>query len=228
MGRKLGRQEPVAPIQISRISRTDKPFEGVTESRTIPNLSHVYISRSVLPATFTGLNTRVVNASDRTQLLKNGTNLGKLEKADIIKPKSEKPSQNKSTDSSDKGVDVVQLMVDSLPNELTEPPRKKVRQLLQENEAIFSKGEYDIGRTQVVEYRIDTGTHRPIRQPLRRHQFKYLEVIDKQVEEMTKHGIVEPAASPWASNVVLVRKKNSSLRFCIGRRQLNRITTQDN
>jgi len=44
---------------------------------------------------------------------------------------------------------------------------------------------------------------------------------------MTKHGIVEPAASPWASNVVLVRKKDNSLRFCIDYRQLNRITTQD-
>ena len=222
------RQESVAPIRISRTSRTDQPFEGVTESRTIPNLSHVYSSRSVLPAVFTGLHTRVVNASDRTQVLKKGTNLGKLEKADIIQPKSENPNQNKSTDNSDKAVDVVQLMVDSLPNELTEPQRKKVRQLLLENEAIFSKGEYDIGRTSLVEYRIDTGTHRPIRQPLRRHPFKYLEVIDEQVEEMTKHGIVEPAASPWASNVVLVRKKDNSLRFCIGRRQLNRITTQDN
>ena len=121
---------------------------------------------------------------------------------------------------------VVQLMVDSLPNELTEPQRKKVRQLLLENEAIFSKGENDIVRTPLVEYRIHTGTHRPIRQPLRRHPFKYLEVIDEQVEEMTKHGIVEPAASPWASNV-LVRKKDNSLRFCIDYRQLNRITNQD-
>ena len=112
---------------------------------------------------FTRLNTRVVNASDRTQVLKKGTNLGKLEKANIIEPKSEKPNQNKSTHNSDKAVDVVQLMVDSLPNELTEPQRKKVRQLLLENETIFSKGEYDIGRTPLVEYRIDTGTHRPIR-----------------------------------------------------------------
>jgi len=44
---------------------------------------------------------------------------------------------------------------------------------------------------------------------------------------MTKHGIVEPAASPWASNVVLVRKKDNSLRFCIDYRQLNRIPTED-
>ena len=44
---------------------------------------------------------------------------------------------------------------------------------------------------------------------------------------MTAHGIIEPAASPWASNVVLVREKDNSLRFCIDYRQLNRVTVQD-
>ena len=76
----------------------------------------------------------------------------------------------------------------------------------------FCKGEYDIGRTPFVEFRIDTGEHRPIRQPLRRHPFKHLETIDKQVAEMEEHGIIEPTASPWASNVVLVRKKDGTLR----------------
>ena len=82
-------------------------------------------------------------------------------------------------------------------------------------------------RTHLVEYRIDTGENRPIRQPLRRHPFQHLEDIDRQVDEMTKHGIIEPAASPWASNVVLVRKKDGSLRFCVDYRKLNAITTKD-
>jgi len=79
--------------------------------------------------------------------------------------------------------------------------------------SIISTGDHDIGRTDLVEYRIDTGESRPIRQPLRRRHFQHLDWIDKEVEEMKKHGIVEPAASPWASNVALVIKElwNASL-----------------
>ena len=75
---------------------------------------------------------------------------------------------------------------------------------------------HDIGRIDLVEYRIDTGESRPIRRPLRRHPFQHLEWIDKEVEEMKKHGILEPATSPWASNVVLVKKKDGTcqLRVC--------------
>ena len=78
--------------------------------------------------------------------------------------------------------------MDSLPNKFTEKQRRQSKELLQENEAIFSKGEYDIGRTPFVEYRIDSGEHRPIGQPLRRHPFRHLETIDKQVAEMEEHG----------------------------------------
>jgi len=60
-----------------------------------------------------------------------------------------------------------------------------------------------------------------------RHPFKYLDITEEQVEEMKAHGIIEPAASQWASNVVLVRKKDNSLRFCIDYRQLNLVTVRD-
>jgi len=102
-----------------------------------------------------------------------------------------------------------------LHDEVTEKQREKVKSLLNEYRSIIATGEHDIGRTILVEHRTDTGGHRPIRQPLRRHPFQHLEFIDNEVKEMEKHAIVEPAASPWASNVVLVKKKDGSLRFCV-------------
>ena len=38
---------------------------------------------------------------------------------------------------------------------------------------------------------------------------------------MQEHGIVEPAASPWASNIVFVKKKDGLLRFCVDYRGFN-------
>ena len=219
------RHETEVPIRISRKARKSQPFEGVTECRKIPNLSHVYSSRTVLPAKFSQVKMRVVNADSRSQVLKKGTDLGKLERAEVIEPKTEGPKSFEPKSHAE--IDAVQQMMDTLPKDLSGAQLEQVRELLRDNETIFSKGEYDIGRTPFVEYNINTGTHGPIRQPLRRHPFKYLGIIDNHVEEMKKHGIIEPAASPWASNVVLVKKKDNSLRFCIDYRQLNRVTTQD-
>ena len=102
-----------------------------------------------------------------------------------------------------------------------------VEELLKEFDDILSKGEFDVGRTQLVEHLIDTGSHRPIRQPLRRHPVAHLEIIDEKVEEMLRSDIIEPAASPWASNVVLVRKKGGSYRFCVDYRSVNSVTYKD-
>ena len=98
-------------------------------------------------------------------------------------------------------------MMEGLSTEMTDDQRDRVRDLLLANESIFSKGEYDIGRTPSVECRIDTGDHRPIRQPLRRQPFEYLQVIDEQVANMTKAGIIEPAASPWVAMSCLLARK---------------------
>lgn len=53
-----------------------------------------------------------------------------------------------------------------------------------------------MGRTTLVEHTIETGNSRPIRQGLRRHPAAHLDDIDRQVDEMLHHDIVEHAASP--------------------------------
>ena len=44
---------------------------------------------------------------------------------------------------------------------------------------------------------------------------------------MLAQGVIEPASSPWASNIVLVRKKDGSSRCCVDYRQLNSATRKD-
>ncbi|GFT72302.1 retrovirus-related Pol polyprotein from transposon 412 [Trichonephila clavipes] len=45
------------------------------------------------------------------------------------------------------------------------------------------------------------------------------EEVQKLIKDMKNNDVIEPSSSPWASPVVLVRKKDGSTRFCVDYRR---------
>ena len=47
------------------------------------------------------------------------------------------------------------------------------------------------------------------------------------VQEMLTQEVIQPSQSPWASPIVLVKKKDGGIHFCVDYRQLNQVTKLD-
>ena len=88
-------------------------------------------------------------------------------------------------------------------------------------------GTLDLGRTNLVKHRIELTDYTPIKDRYRRIPPHQYEEVRKHLKEMLDVGAIRRSNSQWASPVVLVRKKDGSLRFCIDLRKLNARTIKD-
>ncbi|CAF4895233.1 unnamed protein product [Pieris macdunnoughi] len=123
--------------------------------------------------------------------------------------------------------DIVQAILEDCKETLTREEMSKAKGLLKTFSDMFATHDGDLGRTGVVKHRIETGTEAPIRLRPRRVPVAYEKNIDKMIAEMSNHNVIEASSSPWCSPVVLVKKKDNSLRFCVDYRRLNDITKKD-
>lgn len=93
-------------------------------------------------------------------------------------------------------------------------------------DAAFKKMGTKLGCTSMVEHVIKTN-HVPIRQ---RH-YPISPAVQAQVnvelEKMLEEGIIEKSNSPWASPILLIKKKDNTYRFVVDYRQLNKVTERD-
>ncbi|GBN25970.1 Retrovirus-related Pol polyprotein from transposon 17.6, partial [Araneus ventricosus] len=110
---------------------------------------------------------------------------------------------------------------------LNEEQRTAVKELLQEFQNLFSTSDSDVGRCNMTQHRINTGNHSPIKQYPRRLPLAKKEEAERLVKEMVDNGTIEESSGPWASPIVLVKKKDGSTRFCVDYRKLNDITIKD-
>ncbi|XP_052778481.1 uncharacterized protein LOC128215916 [Mya arenaria] len=91
----------------------------------------------------------------------------------------------------------------------------------------FSKDDWDIGLTHLAEHSINTGDAVPIKQRPRRVPLAYAEEEKQAIEDLLNKGVIKKSTSPWASPIVLVRKKNGSVRPCVDYRRVNALVKPD-
>ena len=91
----------------------------------------------------------------------------------------------------------------------------------------FSFRSSDLGHTSLLQHRINTGSEGPIQCPPRRIPQARREDVRRLLREMLNNGIVEPSEGPWSSPIVLAKKKDGTLRFCVDYRKVNTITKRD-
>ena len=104
----------------------------------------------------------------------------------------------------------------------------EVQSILRENVDVFTKDDLDLGQTSIVKHKItlEEGA-RPDKECYGRVQPRMHDKVWNHLQEMIDVIAIRPSNSPWVSTVVLVRKKNGKLPFCIDQQKLNSLTVKD-
>lgn len=109
-------------------------------------------------------------------------------------------------------------------DQLSTEKAAQLRRLVSEYEEMFSNKP---GRTQCAEISINTGDAKPVFTPPYRLPHAQKPVLDKEIEDMLREGIISPSTSRWGSPMMLVDKKDGSSRPVVDYRKVNKITVAE-
>ena len=105
--------------------------------------------------------------------------------------------------------------------------KTELKELLSTYSDVFASDPKKPRQNNILKHTIDTQNALPqFRKPYR-VPGAYQDEVKRQVVEMLKNEIIRPSASPWNAPVILVKKKDKSLRFVCDFRYLNDVTKRD-
>ena len=101
-------------------------------------------------------------------------------------------------------------------------------QVVREFPEVFPDEIPEVPPEREVKFAIDLvpGT-RPVSMAPYRMSASELSELKKQLEELLEKKFVRPSVSPWGAPVLLVKKKDGSMRLCVDYRQLNKVTIKN-
>ena len=144
--------------------------------------------------------------------------------------KDEKPSFGIRPNTKDSNFDFKKEL-EQLPFELnigdallTRKQQVRLIDVIYDHMEVFSLFDRDLGFCNVLKHSIPTTTDKPFYLPCRQIPVQLQSDVRKCLDNWLKQGIICPSKSPYASRVVIVRKKTSEIRLCVDFRKLNAIS----
>ena len=154
------------------------------------------------------------NLSSRSITIPSWSVLGQLQQATIQKVKSS-GKQNKQGPTGKEGAWVLdQLNLEGLDN-WTEDQQRAAKDLSVDSADVFSKDDLDLGKCNILKHDIKITDPQLFKERYRRIPPHLYEEVKAHLQEMVEVEAIRRSFSPWASDVVLVRKKDGGFRISI-------------
>ncbi|XP_071374845.1 retrovirus-related Pol polyprotein from transposon 412 [Centroberyx affinis] len=158
------------------------------------------------------------NETQKETALPTGTVLAQVYLVDTVTELKKNAAQTKSIDPK---------LFNFGDSPIPEAWKTKLAAKLSERVNVFSLEEWDVGLARDVTHHIRLRDPRPFRERSRRIAPADIEDVRRHLQELLAAGIIKESRSPYASPIVIVRKKNGKVRMCIDYRLLNSRTIPD-
>ena len=211
----------------SELSRGTWIFEGMDyrKQKTIAT------ARALVSPHIGQVPVRLCNPGGKAVMLQKDTRIGTLELVEDSEAKTHITSVTQGDTVQQQAPkekrDLIWTTINDTCQNLSCQEREELCSLLVEYHDVISSTSNEMGRTSTIQHHINTGDHPPIRQQLRRLAPHRREQVRELLQDMLGRDVIQPSKSPWASPIVLVQKKDGSIRFCVDYRKVNSITRKD-
>jgi hypothetical protein len=101
------------------------------------------------------------------------------------------------------------------------------RKLIENNAEVCDYNDSSYGTALGVEHEIRIKEDKVVHLPCRRLPEAQVEKVKKEIQRMLDHSVIRPSKSPFSSPIVVITKKDDTLRICIDYRPLNENTIKD-
>lgn len=105
--------------------------------------------------------------------------------------------------------------------------KQRVTAMLNSIPEVFAKHDLDFGSTDKVQHEIKLSDPIAFKQRPRPIHPQDVDAVHQHIQELLESGVIRESNSPFASPIVVVRKKNGTVRLCIDYRRLNAQTIKD-